>query len=110
MRKKSVRKRDLAAAQRGLIVQRVLVDRWTLAEAGAPFGMDERHVASLIAAYQRHGMAALRGAVGGGLPWWFETCLGWIGAWRRCGGTGTEPVIRRSKPTPDELIRRGRWN
>jgi hypothetical protein len=110
MHNKSVRKPDLAAAQRGLIVQRVLVDRWTLAEAGAPFGIDERHVASLVAAYQRHGMAALRGAVEGGLPRWFETCLGWIGAWPRGGGTGTDPVTRRSSFAPDEPIRRGRWN
>ena len=82
MLKKSVQKRKLAAAQRGLIVQRVLVDRWTPEEAAAPFGIDEQHVARLVAAYRRHGMAALRGedAVEGG-PWrWIRHCLGWIGA------------------------------
>ncbi len=107
-----MRKRDLAAAQRGLIVQRVLVDRWTLAEAGAPFGMDERHVASLIAAYQRHGMTVLHNeaAFEGLWPSWIEFCLGWIGAWRRGGGTATQLVAQRGSSTPDEPARRGRWN
>ena len=63
MQTKSVQKRDLAAAKRGLIVQRVLVDGWTPEEAGAPFGVDGRSVARWVAAYRRHGMAALRGEV-----------------------------------------------
>ncbi len=105
-----MRKRDLAAAQRGLIVQRVLVDHWTPKEAGLPFGVDERQVVRLVAAYQRHGMAALRGAVGGGLLQWLETCLEWTGAWPSGGGKATVPVARRTSFSPDEPIRRGRWN
>ena len=42
-------------------MQRVLVDGWTPEEAGAPFGVDGRSVARWVAAYQHHGMAALRG-------------------------------------------------
>ena len=42
-------------------MQRVLVDGWTPEEAGAPFGIDGRSVARWVAAYQNHGMAALRG-------------------------------------------------
>ena len=98
MQKKSVQKRDLAAAQRGLIVQRVLVDGWTPEEAGAPFGIDGQSVARWVAAYQRHGMAALRGeaAVEGGPRRWIECCLAWIGAWPVGGGAADGPQARRA--------------
>lgn len=49
-----------AAAQRGLMVQRVLVDGWSAAAVAASHGVDERQVAALVAAYRRHGMAVLR--------------------------------------------------
>ena len=35
----------IAAAQRGQIVQRVLVDGWSTAQAAATFGLQERRVA-----------------------------------------------------------------
>jgi len=55
----------IAAAQRGQIVQRVLVDGWSTAQAAATFGLQERRVARWVADYRRDGMASrrLRGAV-----------------------------------------------
>jgi hypothetical protein len=50
----------IAAAQRGQIVQRVLVDGWSPAQAAAAFGHSERRVARWVADYRRHGMASLR--------------------------------------------------
>ena len=50
----------LTAAQRGQIVQRVIVDNWTTADAAAAAGMPERLVAAWVADYRRHGMASLR--------------------------------------------------
>ena len=51
---------EIAAAQRGLIIQRILVDSWSPARAAASFGVPERHVVRWVAAYRRHGMASLR--------------------------------------------------
>jgi len=109
MDNKSVRKRDLAAATRGLIVQRVLVDGRSLAEAGAPFDLEERDVARLVAAYRQHGMAALRGeAAAGRGPWrWIKSCFGWIGARRRRDGAGTESAARRHRLAPEPPVRPG---
>jgi len=50
----------IAAAQRGQIVQRVLVDGWSTAQAAATFGLQERRVARWVADYRRDGMASLR--------------------------------------------------
>lgn len=50
-----------AAAVRGQIVQRVLVDGWSPAQAAAVFGVGERDILRWLAAYRRHGMASLRG-------------------------------------------------
>jgi len=60
MSKVSTDTSGFAAARRGLIVQRVLVDGLSLRRAGAPFGVDEQVVARWVAAYRRHGMASLR--------------------------------------------------
>src|SRR4051812_13685122 len=82
-----IRKRDLAAAQRGLIVQRVLIEGWTPEEAGALFGVEGQCVARWVAAYRRHGMAALRGesAAEAGPRHWIASVLAWIGAGPRSG-------------------------
>ncbi|MGE5269216.1 MAG: helix-turn-helix domain-containing protein [Thiohalocapsa sp.] len=53
---------NLPAATRGRIVQRVLVDGWTPAQAAAAFGVGERSVVRWVAAYRRRGMASLRDA------------------------------------------------
>lgn len=50
----------LTAAQRGAIVQRVIVDGWTAAEAAAATGLPERLVADWVAEFRRRGMASLR--------------------------------------------------
>jgi hypothetical protein len=50
----------IAAAQRGQIIQRVLVDGWSPAQAAAVFGFPERRIARWVADYRRHGMASLR--------------------------------------------------
>jgi Homeodomain-like domain len=52
--------RGIAAAQRGQIIQRVLVDGWSTAQAAALFGLQERRIARWVADYRRHGMASLR--------------------------------------------------
>ena len=90
-----MQKRDLAAATRGLIVQRVLVDGWTPAEAGAPFGVDEQLVARWVASYQLHGMATLRGdgAVESAPRRWIQRCVARIGSWLH-GGVAKRPVAR----------------
>ena len=52
--------RGIAAAQRGQIIQRVLVDGWSTAQAAALLGLQERRIARWVADYRRHGMASLR--------------------------------------------------
>src|SRR3954447_17005842 len=117
MHSKPIRKRDLAAATRGLIVQRVLVDGWTPEEAGAPFDIDGRRVARWVAAYQLHGMATLRGeeALDGGPRRWIECCLGWMGlgrsgGWRRGGGAAGGAVARRPEGSGAAEDPTRRWN
>jgi hypothetical protein len=53
--------RDIAAVRRGQIIQRILVDGWSPAEAAAFLGVEERQVVKWLAAYRRNGMASLRG-------------------------------------------------
>jgi transposase len=81
----SGQKRDLTAAQRGLIVQRVLVDGRTPEEAGKPFGIDGWTVARWVTAYRRYGMAALHenGMLEGVRRRWLKGCLARIEAWLR---------------------------
>ena len=50
----------LTTAQRGQIVQRVIVEGWTAADAATAAGVPERLVAAWVADYRRHGMASLR--------------------------------------------------
>jgi hypothetical protein len=113
MRTDLVQKRDLAAATRGLIVQRVLVDGQTPEEAGAPYGIEGRRVARWVAAYQLHGMATLRGeaATAGGPQRWIASCLAWIRA-RLGGGATRRPVARRggASGAPENPTRHWRWN
>ncbi len=60
MKKRSTEPVALTPAQRGQIVQRVIVDGWTSAEAAAAVGVPERLVDAWVADYRRHGMASLR--------------------------------------------------
>jgi transposase-like protein len=60
MRLSSNRRRAISAARRGQIVQRVLVEGWTIDRAAAAFDTPPRLVEIWVAAYRRHGMASLR--------------------------------------------------
>jgi transposase-like protein len=60
MKRRSGTRTDLTAAQRGRIVQYVIVEGWSSAETAAAFGLRERLVAGWVADYRRHGMASLR--------------------------------------------------
>lgn len=60
MKGRSPQPDTLTTAQRGQIVQRVIVERWTVADAAAAAGVPERLVAAWVADYRRHGMASLR--------------------------------------------------
>jgi transposase-like protein len=60
MKKRSTEPVALTPAQRGQIVQRVIVDGWTSAEAAAAVDVSERLVDAWVADYRRNGMASLR--------------------------------------------------
>jgi transposase-like protein len=60
MKRRSAEPVTLTPAQRGQIIQRVIVDGWTSAEAAATVGVPERLVDAWVADYRRHGMASLR--------------------------------------------------
>jgi transposase-like protein len=60
MKNPEPRRRTITIAQRGQIVQRVLVDGWTSAEAAAAFGVPRRTVEVWVTDFRRHGMASLR--------------------------------------------------
>jgi len=50
----------LTPAQRGQIVQRILVEGWTSTDAAAVTGVPERLLDAWVADYRRYGMASLR--------------------------------------------------
>ena len=58
------RSRAITTARRALIVQRVLVDGWSSAEAAAAVGVSQRLVDEWVADYRRHGMMSLRQPIG----------------------------------------------
>ena len=62
-----IRSRAITTARRALIVQRVLVDGWSSAEAAAAFGVSQRLVDVWVADYRRHGMTSLRRQAGDSL-------------------------------------------
>ena len=121
MSKVSSNIRDVSAAQRGQIIQHVLVDGWTPAQTAAAYRIAERHVEQWVEAYRRHGMASLRdGAVADRPAWrWLRrarTLTARISA-MLYGGFEARPARTitlpgsggdgGSRPDPD---RRSRWN
>jgi transposase-like protein len=60
MRRVSSRIRDITPARRGQIIQHVMVEGWSPAQAAAVYGVTERQVARWVDAYRRYGMASLR--------------------------------------------------
>jgi transposase-like protein len=65
MKNTELRRRTISVAQRGQIVQRVLVDGWTSIEVAAAFGVPRRVVEVWVTDFRRHGMASLRQDPGG---------------------------------------------
>jgi len=68
MKTTSARPRTIPVARRALIIQRVLVDGWTSAEAAGVFGISERQVDIWVAEFRRDGMRSLRRSSGKVLP------------------------------------------
>lgn len=64
MRRGTPQPNTLTPAQRGQIVQRVIVDGWTIADAAAAARVPERLVKTWVASYRRHGMRSLRHRAG----------------------------------------------
>jgi len=62
MKNDSAMRRTLTPAERGQIVQRVIVDGWTSAQAAGAAAVPERLVDAWVADYRRYGMASLRHA------------------------------------------------
>jgi Helix-turn-helix domain len=92
---------EVAAVQRGQIIQRVLVDGWSAAQAAAVFGLPERRVARWVADYRRRGMASLRDEDAGDRVFqrWLHSLIaalsrGYGGLRRGCGLVEPAPCIR----------------
>jgi hypothetical protein len=64
MKNPPFRRRTITVAQRGQIIQRVIVDGWTCAAAAASFGVPTRLVEVWLADFRRNGMASLRSEPG----------------------------------------------
>src|SRR3954454_1338228 len=56
----SATSRSISVTQRAQIIQRILVDGWTPAQAARFCGVEERRIAHWVADYRRRGMASLR--------------------------------------------------
>ncbi|SRR6266542_3621035 len=96
--------RDIAAARRGQIIQRVLVDGWSAAQAAEAFDIQERQVARWVADYRRHGMASLHEdyATESLHHRWTR---GLRGALLRCFGS-LRRIGSRTEPAPCIVLRR----
>jgi transposase-like protein len=60
MKNPPLRRRTITAAQRGQIIQRVIVDGWTTVAVATSFGISKRLVDVWVADFRRTGMASLR--------------------------------------------------
>lgn len=60
MEYRSSKRRGIGPAQRGQIVQRIIVDGWSTAATAAAFHVPKRLVAAWLSDYRRHGMQSLR--------------------------------------------------
>lgn len=102
MKKSAASKRQVTAAERGHIVQRVLVDGWSCGEAAARFEIGEREVARWVAAYRRRGMASLRHpATAEAAPYrWIAQLRATMARLRAGFGIGVDPVPARCITLP----------
>jgi transposase-like protein len=106
--KASKKMRLITNVQKGQIIQRVLVDRWSIAAAAAAFDLEERRVAAWIADYRRHGMASLRNAPSRSLAaeiFRLKLAQPLTLAWRRLAG-GLRRVFVREPAAPPSPLRR----
>jgi hypothetical protein len=96
--------REIAAVQRGQIIQRVLVDGWSAAQAAEAFDIQERQIAHWVAVYRRRGMASLREdyATESLQHRWLRALRGWL---LRCVG-GLRRIASRSEPAQCIVLRR----
>jgi transposase-like protein len=101
MKKRSTEPVALTPAQRGQIVQHVIVDGWTSAEAAAAVGVPERLVDAWVADYRRHGMASLRHVPRKTVA--AEILRLWLGrpvrAVSRASANGLHRLFARERPT-----------
>ncbi len=98
----------LSPAQRGQIVQRILVDGWTVADAAAAAGVPERLVAAWVSDYRRHGMASLRHRRGRTAPPNTSTgnCCGRFDWFSGAPHTASAGCLRPSRAVSPSPIRR----
>ena len=100
----SAKGREIAAAQRGQIIQRVLVDGWCAAQAAEVLDIQERQVTRWVADYRRHGMASLREEYATESPQhrWMRALRGWLLRWVG----GLRRIATRPEPAPCIVLRR----
>jgi hypothetical protein len=106
--KVSKKTRAITKVQQGQIIQRVLVDGWSPAEAAAAFGLETRRVKTWVADYRRRGMASLHRPPSR----WLATEIFWRKlAWplaaglRRVAGTLRRVFVREPGVPPASLRR-----
>ncbi|MBV9014173.1 MAG: helix-turn-helix domain-containing protein [Alphaproteobacteria bacterium] len=92
---------EVTALYRAQIIQRVLVDGWSAAQAAAVFDLPERRIARWVADYRRRGMASLRDEDPGEgvFQRWLHSLTGALsrgygGLRRGCGLVEPAPCIR----------------
>ena len=100
----SAKGREIAAAQRGQIIQLVLVDGWSATQAAEAFDLQERQVIRWVADYRRHGMASLRQDYASETLHhrWLRALRGWLLRWFG----GLRWMAARSEPAPCIVLRR----
>jgi hypothetical protein len=105
MPKCQVHDREITPAQRGQVIQRILVDGWTPARAAHAFAIEEWRVSRWVAAYRRDGMASLRTEQSGDgftsrLNVWLQAVLSFCKA--------PPPAQERSKGAPCVVLPQSR--
>jgi transposase-like protein len=104
--KTKAKARTITAVQQGQIIQRVLVEGWSIAEAAAAFALEERLVAAWVADYRRHGMASLHRAASRSLVaeiFWLKLERPLAAALRRMMGGLRRLFVREPAVRPSPL-------
>jgi hypothetical protein len=106
--KLSAKARAITTVEQAQIIQRVLVDRWSTAEAAAAFGLEKRLVAAWVADYRRHGMASLQRAPSRSLAaeiFRLRLAQPLAALWRRNAGGLRRLFVRKPAAEPAPLRR-----